>query len=212
MGQTTRTEHTWRSRTRPAVAVAILLLALGLVVMIAQGVRPLVVYSGSMSPAIPTGSIVLVKPAKAESLNVGDVISVSTQEGGQLVTHRIQTKVLVDGRVVFQTKGDANKFPDPQPFIVENAAGKVILDVPLLGYAVVYASSPLVRSGVVAILAFAMLGGFRRKSKPSTASPLAEDFGVRGNEDFLRNSHMVLPVPSRSTSRINIKSSSQSTH
>ena len=171
MGQTTRTEHTWRSRTRPAVAVAILLLALGLVVMIAQGVRPLVVYSGSMSPAIPTGSIVLVKPVRAESLNIGDVISVSTQEGGQLVTHRIQTKVLVDGRVVFQTKGDANKFPDPQPFFVENAAGKVVLDVPLLGYAIVYATNPLVRSGIVGIVVFLLLGGLGRRPKSSVAAP-----------------------------------------
>ncbi|MCH8207625.1 MAG: signal peptidase I, partial [Nitrospinae bacterium] len=172
MAQTTNVDRPWTERARHAAGVATFLLALGLVMMIAQGVRPLIVYSGSMSPKIRTGSIVLVKPVRAESLNVGDVISVRTQEGGHLVTHRIQAKQLVDGRVVFQTKGDANKFPDPQPFIVENAAGKVILDVPLLGYAIVYASSPLARSGVVAILAFAVLGGFRRKSKPSTASPL----------------------------------------
>ena len=173
MAQTTEIDRPWRKRAGHAAGVAIFLLAIGLVMMISQGVRPLIVYSGSMSPAIPTGSIVLVKPVEAGALDVGDVISVRTQRGGHLVTHRIQAKQLVDGSLVFQTKGDANKFPDPQPFIVENAAGKVIFHIPLLGYAVVYASSPLVRSGMVGIIAYlllAVLGG-RWGSRMAGADP-----------------------------------------
>ena len=92
---------------------------------------------------------------------------------------------MVDGKWLFQTKGDANNFPDPQPFILENVAGKVVLDVPWLGYAIVYASNPLVRSGVVAILVYGVFGGFRRRSKPGTVSPLSESLPVSSDEDFL---------------------------
>ncbi len=175
---------TWRRGLRRVLVVSLLFIALALLWSVAQGYRPLVVYSGSMAPAIATGAVVVVKPVAAEYLNKGDVISVRLVEGGHLVTHRVQARQLVEGKWVFQTKGDANKFPDPQPFVVENAAGKVVLDIPWLGYAIVYASSPLARSGIVAILTYALLGGFRRKSKPSTATPLAEHSRINGNEDF----------------------------
>lgn len=174
----------WQRALRRILVASLLFVALALLWSIAQGYRPLVVYSGSMTPAIPTGSVVMVKPVAAEYLNIGDVISVRLEEGRHLVTHRVQARQLIDEKWLFQTKGDANKFPDPQPFFVENVAGKVVLDVPWLGYAIVYASSPLARSGIVAILTYAVLGGFRRKSKPSGAIPLPEDPLVNGNENF----------------------------
>jgi signal peptidase len=182
----------------------LLFLALALLWSIARGYRPLVVYSGSMAPAISTGSVVVVKPVAAKSLNVGDVIAVRFEESGHLVTHRVQARQLVDGKWVFQTKGDANKFPDPQTFVVENAAGKVVLDIPWLGYAIVYASSPLARSVVVAILTYAVLGGLRSKSKPSTAYPLQEDSRRNGNEGLMPNSHIAPQVASSKTSRLGI--------
>lgn len=173
----------WQRALRRILVASLLFVALALLWSIAQGYRPLVVYSGSMTPAIPTGSVVIVKPVPAEYLNIGDVISVRLGEGRHLVTHRIQARQLVDGKWVFQTKGDANKFPDPQPFFVKNA-GKVVLAVPWLGYAIVYASSPLARSVFVAILTYAVLGGFRRRSKPSSTTPVPEGPPVTHNENF----------------------------
>ena len=71
-----------------------------------------VVRSGSMEPAISTGSIGLIKPAS--SYNIGEVI---TFEGnfkdakGQKVptTHRIVEMRVDRGSAVFVTKGDANE-------------------------------------------------------------------------------------------------------
>ena len=174
----------WRRTLRRVLIASTLFLAIGLLWSVSQGYRPLVVYSGSMTPAISTGSVVVVKQVVAEHLNIGDEISVKLKESGHLVTHRVQARQLVDGKWVYQTKGDANKFPDPQPFVVENVVGKVAWDVPWLGYAIVYTSNPLARFGIVAILIYAALRGFQRKSKVSVADLLPENPLDNGNEDF----------------------------
>lgn len=184
MRQPRQVSLVWRRTLRRVLVPSTILLALGLLWFISQGYRPLVVYSGSMSPAIRTGSVVVIKPVQPEYLNIGDVISFRLAEGGPLVAHRVQARQLVDGKWVFQTKGDANKFPDPQPFVVENVAGKVVLDVPWLGYAIVYASGQLARFGIVAILAYAVLWGFQRKPKSGSADPLPEVPLVSGHENF----------------------------
>ena len=148
--------------------------ALALIWFASQGYRPLVVYSGSMSPAIRTGAIAIVKPANPESLVVGDVISVALEGQGHLITHRVLAIQMVDGQTVFQTKGDANRFPDPQPFIVKHSVGKVVLDVPWIGYAIVYGSSPLARSAIVALLLYVVLTRKSRKQATTDASVEAE--------------------------------------
>ena len=100
-----------------------------------------------------------------------------------IVTHRIQSMQVVDGRNVFQTKGDANNFPDPQLFVLENQAGRVIGHVPYAGFVVVYASSPLIRSAFVALLVYAvlMISAKRKKQRQAAAAAaLASD----DNADF----------------------------
>ena len=181
---TVTSRHGWGWIASRALGLSIVLTSIGMLMLLVQGYRPLVVYSGSMAPAIPAGSVVVVKPVAAESLNIGDVISFRLEEGRHLVTHRIQARQLVDGKWVYQTKGDAKKFPDPQPFVVENVVGKVAWDVPWLGYAIVYTSNPLARFGIVAILIYAALRGFQRKSKVSGADLLPENPLDNGNEDF----------------------------
>jgi signal peptidase len=67
------------------------------------------VYTGSMEPAIPVGSVVVIKPANPETLKVGDIICFKTEaESPKTVTHRI-IGITSQG---FITKGDANEDPD----------------------------------------------------------------------------------------------------
>ena len=118
-----RTNH--RKAAHKAAMFVLLATAAGILLMVSQGVRPLIVYSGSMEPTIPTGSVVLVKPTNPDNLYVGDVITVNRPGGLGIVTHRIQSMQVVNGRNVFQTKGDANDFPDPQLFTLEHQAGRL---------------------------------------------------------------------------------------
>ena len=161
-----------RMVVRRATVVALIVIVLAIVYSVSQGLRPLIVYSGSMEPTIPTGSVVVVKPTSPENLYVGDVITVNRPGGLGIVTHRIQSMQVVDGRNVFQTKGDANDFPDPQLFTLEHQAGRVVGRVPYLGYAMVYASSPLIRMALVAVSVYSVLMvSSKRRARPSALGP-----------------------------------------
>jgi signal peptidase I len=133
----------------------------GLVAGAAFGVRPVVITSGSMEPAIGTGALALVQRVPASEVRVGDVVTVPTSTGSR-VTHRV---FAVDGgspEAVLTLRGDANPTPDPQPYAV-SSADRVFLDVPGVGYALGAMRTPaglLVGGGVAAVLLlFAGRGG-----------------------------------------------------
>ncbi len=98
-------------------------------------IKPLVVLSGSMEPAIKTGSVVFIQ--KSQDYNQGDIIAFS-QGGKNLVTHRLVSVHLqgVPKEAVFQTKGDANEESDRTQVQKDQIAGKVILYIPGIGFGV----------------------------------------------------------------------------
>jgi signal peptidase len=104
-----------------------------------------VVQSGSMEPAIKTGSIVIVKPEEKYFKN--DVVTVLDSANMKSpVTHRIFSVEEATGGAVFQTKGDANNTPDTEKRNIKNVLGKVIFSMPFIGYPVAYAKT---RDGLI---------------------------------------------------------------
>ena len=98
------------------------------------------VYTGSMEPAIPVGSIVVIKPANPNTLKVGDIICFKIEsESSTTVTHRI-INITDEG---FITKGDANEDPDQWIVKKENIIGKVIAVIPYLGYLGYFIRTPV---------------------------------------------------------------------
>lgn len=98
--------------------------------------QALVVRSGSMSPTIPTGSVVFYKKIDAADVKVGDVI-VFTKPGDatEKVTHRVfQIGSSSTGRY-FVTKGDANGSPDNWRVPAVGTGWVAAAHVPVLGYA-----------------------------------------------------------------------------
>lgn len=93
------------------------------------GVQVYEVISGSMEPAIPTGSLVYVTRADAEDVKKGEVIAYDS--GGSLITHRVVENRKLMGE--FVTKGDANEKKDPNPVSYDQLKGKVIFSIPVLG-------------------------------------------------------------------------------
>jgi signal peptidase len=96
------------------------------------------VYTGSMEPAIPVGSIVVIKPVNPETLQTGDIICFELSEPTS-ITHRI-TNITDEG---FITKGDANEDPDQWTVKKENVIGKVILTIPFIGYLGYFVRTPI---------------------------------------------------------------------
>lgn len=101
-----------------------------------------VVKSGSMEPSIKTGAVVVIAPRSTYS--VGDVITFGEDTKTQIpTTHRI-VKIEGDGPLrSFITKGDANDSEDPQPVKLSDIRGKVILNVPYLGFILDFAKKPI---------------------------------------------------------------------
>jgi len=100
------------------------------------------VMTGSMEPAIATGSVVVVLPEDPTQIRVGDVITVtSDQPPFPTVTHRVSRVVQTDSGQQFKTKGDANLLEDPWQFGYSGAAGRVRLAVPWLGYLMAFSAT-----------------------------------------------------------------------
>jgi signal peptidase len=96
------------------------------------------VFTGSMEPAIPVGSVVVIKPVDPETLKTGDVICFQLSEPTS-ITHRI-INITDEG---FTTKGDANEDPDQWTVKKENIIGKLILTIPFIGYIGYFVRTPI---------------------------------------------------------------------
>lgn len=104
------------------------------------GAKPLIFRSGSMSPAIATGSLGVSVPVEAREIKTGDVVSVENSAGVR-ITHRVVVSDVADGAATVTLKGDANAVPDPEPYVLKKA-DRVVFSAPLLGYGVAWLSSP----------------------------------------------------------------------
>ena len=105
------------------------------------GIRPLVVQSGSMAPAIETGALAWARQVPATELAVGDVVMVDTADGSR-VTHRIVGIEQQGSSAVLQLRGDANDVPDVERYPVEEAY-RVFAVIPYGGHVVAWLSGPI---------------------------------------------------------------------
>ncbi|TFI45841.1 signal peptidase I [Rhodococcus sp. 1R11] len=105
------------------------------------GVTPLVFRSGSMAPAMNTGSLALAQTVPAVDIAIGDVISVVRTDGTN-ITHRVADIVDVNGNTVeLVLKGDANSIADSDTYIITEA-DRIFVNVPYAGYFVTWLSTP----------------------------------------------------------------------
>lgn len=122
------------------------------------GYRSFTVRSGSMTPAIETGDVVVTKPVAPLSARVGDVVTFVDPEGtGKLFSHRVQSVRAVGDDVAFVTRGDANTSTEHWRVPAGGSVGKVAYRIPKIGYALSYIDSGPVRLALVAIPALLLL-------------------------------------------------------
>ena len=111
------------------LTTGIILTALAVPILYLAHIRPYVVLSGSMEPAIPVHSVCFVNEnIPFAQITPGEVISFR-MEGGMLVTHRVSA--VQDGRCI--TKGDANSIEDAVPVTADNYIGKTVAVIPGIG-------------------------------------------------------------------------------
>jgi len=127
----------------------------------------MIVQSGSMQPEIKMGSIVAVKPHSTSSgqadYKIGDVITFQIAKNKEPITHRIYDIKVVGGEPRYITKGDANNAPDQREVSQREIIGKVLFNIPYLGYVVDFAQKPIGFSLIIIIPALIIIFDEARK-------------------------------------------------
>jgi signal peptidase I len=157
-------------------------LTLGLVVLalcsygalLASGYRPVALYSGSMRPTLPVGSLAVDRVVPASEVRVGDVITFANPyQPRKLVTHRVVAVIRTAHGLAYRTRGDANTERDPWTIRLPARVGRVSFDVPWAGYALIYAKTREVRTALIVLAALSILGGVLARIWRSPAPPKA---------------------------------------
>jgi signal peptidase len=140
------------------------------------------VLSGSMSPAIHTGDLVVddrVSAAQAEHLHVGEIISVRDAPGSPtIITHRIVSVKAAGGAVTYVTKGDTNNAPDAVARPASDVIGVFRAAIPWGGYILNALHQPLVLALLLASPVLWFLSGplfklAREMDEPASEEPPA---------------------------------------
>ena len=155
-------KKSWFLKLFNAAAIALILVSVFVllsVVLTPAGQVPRVmgfsvfrVLTGSMEPEIPEGSLLLVRQADADTIQVGDVISFFSPDPtleGAVNTHRVVDIRTENGGRIFYTKGDANVLEDAYPVREDMVVGKAVHVFTGLGKVVAVLSNPLVFGSVI---------------------------------------------------------------
>jgi signal peptidase len=122
------------------------------------GFRSFTVRSGSMTPAIETGDVVVTKAIPPPAARVGDVVTFVDPEGtGRLFSHRVQSVRMVGDEVAFVTRGDANTSTEHWRVPADGSVGRVAYRIPKVGYALSRIDSGPARLALIAIPALLLL-------------------------------------------------------
>ncbi|MFC1900644.1 signal peptidase I [Chloroflexota bacterium] len=91
------------------------------------------VISGSMEPALQTGSLVVTRPVGPEEVEVGDIITFHPVTVGEhMITHRV-IDIGRNSPISFKTQGDNCGMPDPFSVPARNLIGEICLHIPYGG-------------------------------------------------------------------------------
>lgn len=144
-----------------AAAGFVLAVLLAAALPMALGGTSMVVRSGSMTPTIRTGDVVVVRPIAPGEAEIGDVVTFKDPAGSdRLLVHRVRAISRSGDDVEVITKGDANSTQERWKVAADGTIGTVAYRVPALGFAVGWIGSPAGRVGLVilpALLLIAML-------------------------------------------------------
>jgi signal peptidase I len=126
---------------------ALLLLVLLITVLtyfrIPIGLNFFTVQTGSMTPYIGKGSLIITKDVA--DYRIGDVVTFDSVQSGETVpiTHRIIDIQEIDNNKFYQTQGDANTAPDVDLIQKDDIIGKVYVRIPLIGYIFSFTRTPV---------------------------------------------------------------------
>ncbi|WP_285241980.1 signal peptidase I [Arthrobacter sp. G.S.26] len=173
-----------------SVMVGIMVVAVAAFLFLAIGPRVFgyqtsTMLTGSMSPLINPGDVVVSVPTAVANLNTGDIITYHIPvEDQRIETHRITDVTRSGETTTIQTKGDANNGADPwTATLAEDHAFTTVAVIPHLGDAIRALRSPVVGQvllyGAPTLLVIMLLASIWSKPQEpvteatATAAPVA---------------------------------------
>lgn len=107
------------------------------------GYVPYTVLTGSMSPAIAPGDIVIDERLPARHLRAGDIVTFADPERrGRMITHRVRRIDVRGSEVAVVTRGDANTVDERWRTRAAGHVGRVVARVPYAGFLTSWIRSP----------------------------------------------------------------------
>lgn len=141
------------------LALLLIVAAIVIVVPAVSGATPYTILTGSMRPAYPPGTLVVVRPVELADVRLGTVLTYQIESGRpEVVTHRVTEVIqpnLPGGEPRFVTKGDANSATDPEPVRSEQIRGEVWYSVPWIGWVNNVVNGPM-RAVIIPVVAGAL--------------------------------------------------------
>jgi signal peptidase len=101
-------------------------------------VMPTVIFSGSMTPGIQVGDVVIIARINTSLLKDGDIAAYRNPDMDVPTVHRIVDIERDDGQAEYIFKGDANQLPDEKPVQPQQIVGKAVLVVPKIGWFTIF--------------------------------------------------------------------------
>jgi signal peptidase I len=126
-------------------------LVVAVTVPVAFGMRPLTVLTGSMRPVIQPGDMVVDEQIRGDQIRIGDIITFQEPHGDRTITHRVRKVSISEGQARVTTRGDANDKPEKWQIPVAGSVGRVVYQVPKIGYPVTWSHTRNGRLALVSI-------------------------------------------------------------
>jgi signal peptidase len=154
-------------------------LALGIVALVGVpnliGGKSFTVMSGSMTPAILTGDVVLDERIRPLDARIGDIITFKDPRRARLLTHRLRSVRRKGDMMQMVTKGDANNTVERWAIPVRGELGRVRYRVPMVGRLLWRTRTPQARILLVAVPAlllglFELASIWRPRGRPRASS------------------------------------------
>src|SRR3989344_1662136 len=205
------------------VSLILAALAIAFIALPIFGNQALIVRSGSMTPTIDVGSIVVVRPLTNESISstspttlygIGDIIAFRSEKNSKtIISHRIVGIEQNGNSFVYKTKGDANKSPEGWSVKQENVLGKVYFTLPQFGKLLAFSKSDLgfpaliILPAILVILleALNIVKEIRKKKTPLRISLRSSSEGQEKTPEPVTNSSIVHTLVANGYHRIELK-------
>ena len=125
------------------------------------GIKAFIIISGSMSPTIEKGDVVVVRSTE-------DVVKdqiIAFRNGGTVIVHRLIDELTINNKKMFKTKGDFNESPDIELVSPSKVEGFVFNKIRYIGTPLMFLYENLYIVIVAAVLIFIIRFYFNGKNE-----------------------------------------------